>query len=36
MAVTGMFYSFLYVSDFERSKEFYGETLGWKLGTKCG
>lgn len=33
MAVTGAFYTFIYVSDFERSKKFYGETLGWKLGT---
>ena len=33
MSVTGLFYSFIYVSDFERSKKFYRDTLGWKLGT---
>jgi catechol 2,3-dioxygenase-like lactoylglutathione lyase family enzyme len=29
----GIFYVFAYVSDLARSKKFYGETLGWKLGT---
>lgn len=29
----GIFYIFLYVSDLERSKRFYGETLGWQIGT---
>lgn len=29
----GIFYIFIYVSDLERSKRFYGETLGWKIGT---
>ncbi|MCB9894910.1 MAG: VOC family protein [Planctomycetes bacterium] len=33
MTVEGVFYGFIYVSDFERSKKFYGETLGWKIGT---
>ena len=33
MAAKGVFYVFAYVSDFTRSKEFYGKTLGWKLGT---
>lgn len=33
MAATGIFYVFVYVSDLARSKKFYGETLGWKLGT---
>ena len=33
MAITGIFYVFIYVSDFERSKRFYGDTLGWKIGT---
>ena len=33
MAVKGLFYTFIYVSDLERSKKFYGETLGWQLGT---
>jgi catechol 2,3-dioxygenase-like lactoylglutathione lyase family enzyme len=33
MAVKGVFYVFLLVSDLARSKRFYGETLGWKLGT---
>lgn len=30
---TGVFYVFAYVSDLQRSKKFYGDTLGWKLGT---
>jgi catechol 2,3-dioxygenase-like lactoylglutathione lyase family enzyme len=29
----GIFYLSIFVSDLERSKRFYGETLGWKLGT---
>src|SRR5262249_18483628 len=33
MAATGIFYVFAYVSDLARSKKFYGETLGWSLGT---
>lgn len=33
MAINGIFYVFAHVSDLERSKTFYGETLGWKLGT---
>lgn len=30
---TGIFYVFAFVSDLERSRKFYGETLGWQLGT---
>lgn len=33
MTTKGLFYVFLYVSDLARSRKFYGETLGWKLGT---
>jgi catechol 2,3-dioxygenase-like lactoylglutathione lyase family enzyme len=33
MAIQGIFYVFAEVSDLARSKKFYGETLGWKLGT---
>jgi catechol 2,3-dioxygenase-like lactoylglutathione lyase family enzyme len=33
MTAKGIFYVFAYVSDLQRSKKFYGETLGWKLGT---
>jgi catechol 2,3-dioxygenase-like lactoylglutathione lyase family enzyme len=33
MAIQGIFYVFQSVSDLSRSKKFYGETLGWKLGT---
>lgn len=33
MGTTGVFYVFALVSDLARSKKFYGETLGWKLGT---
>src|SRR5215510_10300703 len=33
MAGNSIFYVFAYVSDLERSKTFYGQTLGWKLGT---
>jgi catechol 2,3-dioxygenase-like lactoylglutathione lyase family enzyme len=34
MAIKGIFYVFARVSDLARSKRFYGETLGWKLGTE--
>src|ERR1044071_7066370 len=34
MAIKGVFYVFALVSDLARSKKFYGETLGWKLGTE--
>ena len=33
MAIQGVFYVFVFASDFARSKRFYGETLGWQLGT---
>jgi catechol 2,3-dioxygenase-like lactoylglutathione lyase family enzyme len=33
MAAKGIYYVFAFVSDLERSRKFYGETLGWKLGT---
>jgi hypothetical protein len=33
MTAKGIFYVFAFVSDLERSKRFYAETLGWKLGT---
>lgn len=33
MAANGIFYVSVYVSDLERSKRFYGDLLGWKLGT---
>ena len=33
MAATGIFYVFAFESDLARSKRFYGEILGWKLGT---
>jgi catechol 2,3-dioxygenase-like lactoylglutathione lyase family enzyme len=33
MAIKGIFYVFAHVSDLARSKKFFGETLGWKLGT---
>ncbi len=33
MAAESIFYVFLFVSDLGRSKHFYGETLGWTLGT---
>src|SRR6185436_3262666 len=36
MATTGVFYVFALVSDMARSKKFYGDTLGWKLGTEEG
>jgi len=34
MTAKGIFYVFAYVSDLQRSKRFYVETLGWKLGTE--
>jgi len=33
MTAKGVFYVFIYVSDLARSKAFYGDTLGWQLGT---
>lgn len=33
MAIEGIFYVEIFVSDLARAKRFYGETLGWKLGT---
>jgi catechol 2,3-dioxygenase-like lactoylglutathione lyase family enzyme len=33
MTAQGIFYIEAFVSDLERSKKFYGETLGWKLNT---
>lgn len=33
MAANGIFYVSVYVSDLDRSKRFYGDLLGWKLGT---
>jgi catechol 2,3-dioxygenase-like lactoylglutathione lyase family enzyme len=33
MTAKGIFYVFAHASDLSRSKKFYGETLGWKLGT---
>jgi catechol 2,3-dioxygenase-like lactoylglutathione lyase family enzyme len=33
MPAQGVFYVFVYVSDLTRSKRFYGDMLGWKLGT---
>jgi len=33
MSAQGVFYIEAFVSDLERSKKFYGETLGWKLNT---
>jgi len=33
MAATGIFYVFAFVSDLARSKQFYGEVLGWTPGT---
>jgi catechol 2,3-dioxygenase-like lactoylglutathione lyase family enzyme len=31
--LNGIFYVSIFASDLARSKRFYGETLGWKLGT---
>src|SRR5262245_9648849 len=36
MAIKGIFYVSTFASDLERSKKFYGETLGWTLGTDNG
>ena len=33
MGIKGVFYVSIYSSDLERSKRFYGETLGWAIGT---
>jgi predicted enzyme related to lactoylglutathione lyase len=33
MAIKGIFYVFAEVSDLARSKQFYGQTLGWKINT---
>jgi len=33
MTAKGVFYVFVSVTDLARSKRFYGETLGWNLGT---
>ncbi|MEO8306789.1 MAG: VOC family protein [Pseudomonadota bacterium] len=33
MAPKGIYYVLVFVSDLERSKQFYRDTLGWKLGT---
>jgi catechol 2,3-dioxygenase-like lactoylglutathione lyase family enzyme len=33
MAAKGIFYVFAHVADLTRSKKFYGESLGWQLGT---
>jgi catechol 2,3-dioxygenase-like lactoylglutathione lyase family enzyme len=33
MTASGVFYVFAFVRDLARSKRFYGETLGWTLGT---
>jgi predicted enzyme related to lactoylglutathione lyase len=33
MAIEGIYYVHAYVSDLGRAKRFYGETLGWTLGT---
>lgn len=33
MSIKGLFYIEVFVSDFERSKKFYDEVLGWKLET---
>ena len=36
MSIKGIFYVSTFASDLERSKKFYGETLGWTLGTDNG
>ena len=33
MAVKGLFYALLFVSDLDRSKRFYRDLLGWRLDT---
>jgi catechol 2,3-dioxygenase-like lactoylglutathione lyase family enzyme len=33
VAIEGIFYVHIYVSDLARAKRFYGEALGWKLET---
>ena len=36
MVPQGLYYLLAFVSDMQRSKKFYGDTLGWKLGTEEG
>ena len=33
MAIEGVFYIYAKVADLHRAKQFYGDTLGWKLQT---
>jgi catechol 2,3-dioxygenase-like lactoylglutathione lyase family enzyme len=33
MAAKGIYYILVFASDLQRSKKFYGQTLGWTLGT---
>jgi glyoxylase I family protein len=33
MTIKGIYYVLVFASDLERSKQFYRDTLGWKLGT---
>jgi catechol 2,3-dioxygenase-like lactoylglutathione lyase family enzyme len=33
MSVKGIYYVLVFASDLQRSKKFYGQTLGWTLGT---
>jgi catechol 2,3-dioxygenase-like lactoylglutathione lyase family enzyme len=33
MTIEGIFYVYAKVADLQRAKQFYGETLGWKLHT---
>jgi predicted enzyme related to lactoylglutathione lyase len=33
MAIDGLFYVYAAVADLTRTKQFYGDTLGWKLHT---
>jgi catechol 2,3-dioxygenase-like lactoylglutathione lyase family enzyme len=33
MAIEGIFYVYAKVGDLKRAKEFYGDTLGWRLHT---
>ena len=33
MAIDGLFYIYATVTDLARAKQFYGDTLGWKLHT---
>ena len=34
--IKGIYYVSVFATDLERSKKFYGETLGWTLGTDNG